>query len=66
MNHDQQALDALDWSGTSDGAAALHTRAAMSVEQRMAWLEETLDLALATGALSAERARRQALADAWA
>jgi hypothetical protein len=59
-------LDALDWSGTSDGAAALRARAAMTVEQRLAWLEEVLDLALATGALAADRARRQAAADAWA
>lgn len=58
-------LGDLDWRGTSDGPAAVRARAALTVEQRVAWLDEALDLAAATGALAAERARRQAEADAW-
>ena len=57
--------DALDWSGTSDGPAAAHARAAVTVGQRLAWLDEAIELAAATGALAADRARRQAEADAW-
>ena len=58
-------LDDLDWSGTSDGPAAARSRARMTPAQRIEWLEESLDLALATGALDADRARRQAAADSW-
>ena len=56
----------LDWSGTSDGPAALRARSELTVEQRLAWLEDAVDLAEASGALAADRARRQAEADAWA
>ncbi|MCA1780893.1 MAG: hypothetical protein ABR500_12075 [Dermatophilaceae bacterium] len=59
------ALGDLDWSGTSDGPAALRARAALTVEQRVAWLDEALDLALASGALATYRARCQAEADCW-
>ena len=59
------ALDDLDWSGTSDGAAASLSRSRLTATQRIEWLEESLDLALATGALAADRARRQAVADTW-
>lgn len=55
----------LDWSGTSDGPAAMRARASLSVEQRVAWLDEAIDLAAATGALAMDRARRQAEADTW-
>ena len=55
----------LDWSGTSDGPAALRARSELTVEQRLAWLEDAVDLAEASGALAADRARRQAEADAW-
>jgi len=58
-------LGSLDWSGTSDGPAAMRARASLTVEQRVAWLDEAFDLAVATGALAADRARRQAEADAW-
>lgn len=40
--------------------------AAMSATQRLAWLEEALDLAHRTGALSADRRRRQQAADRMA
>lgn len=57
--------DTLDWSGTSDGAAAELARAALTLEERLAWLDEAIELAAATGALAVDRARRQAEADAW-
>lgn len=57
--------DVIDWSGTSDGPAARHARAALTVEQRVAWLDDAIDLAAATGALAIDRSRRQAEADAW-
>ena len=59
------ALEDLDWSGTSDGPAASRSRSRLTPAQRIEWLEESLDLALATGALDADRARRQAVADTW-
>lgn len=59
------ALADLDWSGTSDGPAAVRARSSLTVEQRLAWLDEALELAEASGALAADRARRQAEADAW-
>ncbi|HRW19996.1 MAG TPA: hypothetical protein P5181_14250 [Dermatophilaceae bacterium] len=56
-----------DWSGTSDGSAAVAARAAMTPAQRLTWLEGALELARASGAL--DRRRRQADAAAcreWA
>lgn len=55
----------VDWSGTSDGVAAVAARAAMPLEDRLSWLGEAVELAHATGALAATRARRQAEVDAW-
>lgn len=49
-----------DWSGTSDGPAALRARLAVSVEDRLAWLEDAVDLAAAAGVLDARRARMTA------
>lgn len=59
-------LDGEDWSGTSDGRAALRARASLTLEERLEWLDDCLNFALATGALAADRARRQAEADRWA
>ena len=53
------------WRGTSDTTAALLARAATTPGQRLAWLEESLLLAQATGAIARDRARRQAVADLW-
>ena len=55
------------WRGTSDGPVATRARAAGSTPgQRLAWLEESLLLAQASGALAQDRARRQRKADTWA
>ena len=54
------------WRGTSDTSSALRARARSTPAQRLAWLEETLLLAEASGALARDRARRQERADAWA
>lgn len=59
------SLDTLDWSGTSDGPAARCARTGLTLEERVAWIEEALDLAAATGALARDRSRRQAEADSW-
>lgn len=53
------------WRGTSDTRAALRARAATTPAQRLQWLEESLLLAEASGALALDRARRQRLADRW-
>ncbi|SOC53750.1 hypothetical protein [Ornithinimicrobium cerasi] len=53
------------WRGTSDAPALLRARASTTPAQRLAWLEESLLLAQASGALTLERARRQQLADSW-
>ncbi|MGL5850751.1 MAG: hypothetical protein ACRCZD_08220 [Phycicoccus sp.] len=62
----QTTPDALDWSGTSDGAAAIAARAALTPDQRWGWFEQGLALAHLTGVLAGDRAARQAAADAWA
>ncbi|MFK5634018.1 MULTISPECIES: hypothetical protein [unclassified Ornithinimicrobium] len=54
------------WHGTSDARAVIRARAATTPGQRLAWLEESLLLALASGALARDRAQRQSAADAWA
>lgn len=54
------------WRGTSDTPSALRARARSSPAERLTWLEETLLLAEASGALGLDRARRQDRADAWA
>lgn len=55
------------WAGTSDIPATVRRRAELTTPaQRLAWLEESLLLAQASGALARERARRQRLADGWA
>ena len=54
------------WRGTSDTSSALRARADSSPAERLAWLEESLLLAEASGALALDRARRQARVDAWA
>lgn len=54
------------WRGTSDSTAALHARAATTPGQRLAWLEDSLLLAQASGALARDRAQRQAMAQQWA
>ena len=51
------------WRGTSDSIDAVHRRAATTPLQRLAWLEEALVFAGLTGALQADRRRRQAQAD---
>ena len=61
-----ESLDTLDWSGTSDGPAARRARVGLTLEERVAWIQEALDLAAASGARARDRARRQAEADAWA
>lgn len=54
------------WRGTSDGPVVARARAAGSTPgQRLAWLEESLLLARASGALAQDRARRQRRADTW-
>jgi hypothetical protein len=53
------------WHGTSDTTFALMMRAQTTPGQRLAWLEESLLLAQASGALGRDRAERQALADRW-
>lgn len=55
----------IDWTGTSDGAAAVAARARMSIEDRLSWMDEAVELAHETGSLAATRARRQAEVDAW-
>ncbi|MGC5583789.1 hypothetical protein ACQE98_11680 [Ornithinimicrobium sp. W1679] len=54
------------WRGTSDTSSAVRARSRSSPAERLAWLEETLLLAEASGALGLDRARRQASADTWA
>ena len=54
------------WRGTSGTSSALRARAGSSPAERLAWLEESLLLAEASGALALDRARRQARVDAWA
>ncbi|MGL5866036.1 MAG: hypothetical protein ACRCYX_09225 [Dermatophilaceae bacterium] len=61
----QTLPDSLDWSGTSDGAAAVAARAALTPEQRWAWFEWGMTLAHLCGALDGDRAARQAAADSW-
>lgn len=53
------------WRGTSDSRAVLRARAATTPAQRLEWLEESLLLAEASGALALDRARRQRVADRW-
>lgn len=53
------------WRGVSDAPATLRARAATTPAQRLAWLEESLALAAASGALGRDRARRQRQADTW-
>ncbi|WP_022924612.1 hypothetical protein [Serinicoccus marinus] len=54
------------WRGTSDARSAIQARATTTPAQRLAWLEESLLLAQASGALARDRARRQRQADEWA
>ncbi|GAA5165954.1 hypothetical protein [Ornithinimicrobium tianjinense] len=54
------------WRGTSDTGSAIRARAATSPAQRLEWLEESLLLAQASGALARDRARRQRQAEEWA
>ncbi len=54
------------WRGTSDAYAVLRGRASSTTPgQRLAWLEECLLLAQASGALARDRTRRQRWADTW-
>lgn len=53
------------WAGTSDSGAVLRARAETTPAERLAWLEESLLLAQASGALARDRARRQRWADTW-
>ena len=53
------------WRGVSDAHATLRARAASTPAQRLSWLEESLTLAAASGALAQDRARRQRQADSW-
>lgn len=53
------------WRGTSDASATVLARAESTPLARLQWLEDALELAEASGALSAERRRRQQDADAW-
>lgn len=53
------------WRGTSDARPTLIARAHSTPEARLRWLEEVMHLALAGGALQAERQRRQRQADRW-
>lgn len=59
MTHDD------GWRGVSDAHATLRARAASTPAQRFTWLEESLTLAAASGALARDRARRQQQADSW-
>lgn len=54
------------WRGTSDARATVMARAQSSPAQRLAWLEDSLTLAMASGALSRDRSVREAEAEAWA
>lgn len=53
------------WRGTSDTRSAIRARAATTPAQRLAWLEESLLLAQASGAVARDRARRQSQAEEW-
>ncbi|WP_130014784.1 hypothetical protein [Serinicoccus sediminis] len=53
------------WRGTSDAGSAIQARAATTPAQRLEWLEESLLLAQASGALERDRARRHAQAQEW-
>lgn len=54
------------WRCTSDTGSAIRARAETTPAQRLAWLEESLLLAQASGALERDRVRRQREADEWA
>ena len=55
------------WRGTSDARATIAARAATTPGERLRWLEESLLLAEASGALARVRARRhQQEMAAWA
>ncbi|MFV0427615.1 MAG: hypothetical protein ACK5KU_11370 [Beutenbergiaceae bacterium] len=57
------SIPSAHWRGTSDSPATLATRASLSIAERLAWLDEALDLAYSTGSLTMERAARQQAAD---
>lgn len=52
------------WWGTSDSPTAVRARALTTPAERLAWLEETREFALASGALAAELDRRHRAQDA--
>lgn len=51
------------WLGTSDSDEVMRRRVATTAMQRLAWLHEALLFASLTGALQADRRRRQQRAD---
>ncbi|CAN5595869.1 hypothetical protein BH23ACT6_BH23ACT6_20220 [soil metagenome] len=53
------------WRGTSDAHATAMARAQSSPSERLAWLEDSLTLAMSSGALPRDRQGRQQVADAW-
>lgn len=53
------------WRGTSEAPAVIRARAATTPGERLAWLEEAQALALASGAIARDRARRQREANSW-
>lgn len=65
MTNHEPETESLCW-GTSDSAATVRARATATLELRFEWLSDALEFALATGALSRDRAQRQAEADRWA
>lgn len=52
--------------GATDSPETAAARSALTAAQRLEWLSESLDLALATGALALDRERRQREALQWA
>lgn len=53
------------WRGTSDTGSAIRARAETTPAQRLEWLEESLLLAQASGALAQDRDRRQRQSEEW-
>lgn len=60
------ATEQWDGSWETDRRTKREAWAAMTPAERLAWLEEALDLAQRTGALAADRRRRQQAADRMA
>ena len=53
------------WSGTSDSRAVIAARLQSTPTERLAWLGDSLELLVATGALPRLREERQRESDAW-